>query len=160
MESAANAVSLTFTLGVLLPAVFFLGSQDFYYIALLVGVIGANVLVMGVKPLVAALSSEADWTLRPAGARNCDALCDGGASGGRPGFPSGHVTTATMCVAGLWLRGRDPWALWLGVPWIAAMGWARWAKQCHNWPQITGGVVFGGACALGLHWLYTHVISV
>jgi membrane-associated phospholipid phosphatase len=159
MELMANVISLSFTLGVLLPAVYFIGSQDFYYVVLLGGVLGANVLVMGLKPLVADLFGDVGWSRRPAGARDCNALCDGGASGGRPGFPSGHVTTATMCVAGLWLRGRDPLALWLGVPWIAAMGWARWAKQCHNWQQIAGGVVFGGACAMGLHWLYTHAIS-
>lgn len=160
MEFLANAVSVTFTLGVILPAAFFLGTQDFYYVALLGGVVGANALVMGIKPLVTGLFGNAEWSRRPVGARDCDALCDGGASGGRPGFPSGHVTTAAMCVTGLWLRGGDPLALWLGVPWVAAMGWARWAKHCHNSQQIAGGAVFGGACALGLHWLYTHVISV
>lgn len=160
MESVANAVSITFTLGIIAPAVLFLRSWDFYYIVLLGGIIGANALVMGLKPLVAALFNKAEWPLRPAGARDCDALCNGGASGGRPGFPSGHVTTATLCVVGFWLYGgRQPWILWLGVPWIVAMSWARWAKQCHNWQQILGGIVFGGVCAMGLHWLYTHVIS-
>lgn len=160
MESMANAVSITFALGVIAPSVFFLGSQDFYYVVLLGGIIGANAVVMGLKPLIAALFNDAEWSLRPAGARDCHALCNGGPSGGYPGFPSGHVTTATMCVAGLWLHGgRDPWALWLGVPWIVAMGWARLEKRCHNWQQIVGGVVFGGICAVGLHWLYTHAIS-
>jgi membrane-associated phospholipid phosphatase len=160
MELLANAISITFTIGVIAPAVLFLGSQDFYYVILLSGIIGANALVMGLKPLVAALFSDAEWSRRPAGARDCDALCDGGASGGIPGFPSGHVTTATMCVVGLWLHGGyNPWALWLGVPWIAAMSWARWAKHCHNWQQIVGGLVFGGGCATSLHWLYTHAIS-
>jgi membrane-associated phospholipid phosphatase len=125
-------------------------SQDIYYLVILGGIVGANAIVMGVKPLAVAVFGEADALLRPAGARDCGALCNGGPSGGRPGFPSGHMTTVTTCVAGLWLHGRDPFALWLGVPWIAAMAWARWAKKCHNWAQIMGGIALGVAIAAGI----------
>jgi membrane-associated phospholipid phosphatase len=156
MEALANVVSVTFSLGLILPVFYFLATQDFYYISVIGTVLGANALVMGLKPSLVAVFGAHDPWLRPAGARDCDALCDGGASGGRPGFPSGHMTTATVCVASLWLRDRNPLTLWLGIPWIVVMGWARWAKQCHNWPQILGGVAFGGACAAVLHWFYAQ----
>ncbi len=147
MEYIANAVSITFMLGLILPAGMFLITQDPYYVALIGGVLGTNAIVMGVKPLAVSLFGRADTLLRSDGARDCDALCNGGPSGGRPGFPSGHMTTVSMCVAGLWLRDSNPLALWLGVPWIAAMAWARWVKKCHNWAQIMGGIVFGGVAA-------------
>lgn len=152
-ELIANAVSISFLLALVVPAASFLMTQDFYYVGLIGGIVGANALVMGIKPALTAIVGSAEVLRRPAGAHDCDALCDGGASGGRPGFPSGHMTTVTMCVLGMWLRqpGRGDLVLWLGVPWIAAMAWARWAKQCHNWPQIAGGVVFGGVCAMGLY---------
>jgi membrane-associated phospholipid phosphatase len=156
MELLADAVSMTFTLGLILPGFYFLATQDFYYIGVIGAVLGANALVMGIKPfLVAVLGSHDPW-IRPIGARNCNALGDGGASGGRPGFPSGHMTTATVCVSALWLRDHNPLILWLGIPWIVAMGWARWAKQCHNWQQILGGIAFGVTCAAALHWFYAQ----
>jgi hypothetical protein len=137
MESVANAVSITVTMGVIAPAAMFLVSQDFYYLILLGGIIGTDVLVMGLKPMAATL-----FLSRQADAMDCY----------RPGYPSGHVTTATMCVAGLWFHGgRDPWALWLGVPWIAAMGWAQ---RSHNWQQILGSLVFGSVCVASLHPCY------
>ena len=154
MELIANAVSITFMLGLAVPATMFIITQDLYYVALIGCVLGANAIVMGVKPLAVALFGNADMLVRPAGARDCDALCNGGPSEGRPGFPSGHMTTVAICVAGLWLHGRDPLVLWLGVPWIAVMAWARWAKKCHNWQQIVGGVVLGAALAVGLQWFF------
>ena len=155
MEALANAVSITFMLGLAVPAFMFLGTQDLYYVALMGSVLGANAIVMGVKPLVVALFGDVEALVRPAGARDCDALCNGGPSGGKPGFPSGHMTTVSICVAGLWLHGgRNPLVLWLGVPWIAAMAWARWAKKCHNWTQIVGGIVLGVALAVGLQLLF------
>lgn len=151
MELIANAVSISFILGLVVPALMFVATQDLYYAALVGGVLGANAIVMGVKPTAAAFFGGADAVVRPAGARDCDALCNGGPSGGKPGFPSGHMTTVSMCVAGLWLHGgREPMVLWLGLPWVAAMVWARWAKKCHNWVQIAGGIVLGVALAAGL----------
>jgi membrane-associated phospholipid phosphatase len=150
MEAAANVISVTFLVGLIVPMLMYVTSQDIYYLVILGGIVGANAIVMGVKPLAVAVFGEADALLRPDGARDCGALCNGGPSGGRPGFPSGHMTTVTTCVAGLWLHGRDPFALWLGVPWIAAMAWARWAKKCHNWAQIMGGIALGVAIAAGI----------
>ena len=137
MESVANAVSITVTMGIIAPAAMFLVSQDFYYLILLCGIIGTNVLVTGPTPMVAT------FFLSPQ---------KGALDYGRPGFPSGHVMTATLCVTGLWLHGgRDPWALWLGVPWITAMGWAQ---RSHNWQQILGSLVFGSVCVASLHPCY------
>jgi hypothetical protein len=53
------------------------------------------------------------------------------------------MTTVTMFVAILWLRFGDERILWVGIPWILAMAWARWAKRCHNLIQIAGGVATG-----------------
>jgi membrane-associated phospholipid phosphatase len=108
---------------------------------MVVALLLANVGVAGLKELVGS------WSPRPAGARACDAFCMNGPVGGRPGFPSGHVMTATMFVALLWSRTRSTWTLWIGVPWILAMAWSRWAKQCHTPVQMIGGVFFGLAGA-------------
>jgi hypothetical protein len=129
----------------------FLWSLWFRDVWLLGALFLANVAVAGIKELV----GSHGWTARPAGAWGCDAFCVAGGSGGRPGFPSGHMTTVSMFVAVLWFRFGDMRILWVGVPWIFAMAWARWVKLCHNLPQIAGGVVMGVVSA----YIYTQLIS-
>jgi hypothetical protein len=46
-------------------------------------------------------------------------------------------------VAALWWHTQSPIVLWIGVPWITAMAWARHAKRCHNWQQIVAGICTG-----------------
>lgn len=95
------------------------------------------------------------WSRRPVGAQDCDLWCVGGPVDGAPGFPSGHMMTATLLVTGLWLITRSPVVVWVGVPWVLVMAWARWAKHCHSIVQIVGGAVLGwaiGRWAIG-RWL-------
>lgn len=151
MLSLANLVSMSFVLALLAPLGLYMWTGDGYYAWLAAAIVAANVVVAALKPLFARWGAA--WTRRPAGATDCDALCMQGAAGGAPGFPSGHMTSVVMAVVGIWLRTGDQNVLTVGVPWIAAMAWARWAKHCHTWPQILGGSAFGAACAAGLHGL-------
>jgi hypothetical protein len=140
----ADAVSMTFLVTLIGPTVVFMVTHVWWWIWLVAAILGANVAVIGLKEMIAPAGS---WALRPPDAYGCDALCIGGPAGGQPGFPSGHMTTTTMFVVALWLRFQQPVILWVGVPWIFAMAWARWTKQCHNWRQIVGGTLFGGISA-------------
>lgn len=150
--SLANAVSMTFLVALISPAYMFVVTRDIWWLKLLAAILGANVVVAGLKEVFAATGWPGMG--RPRGAVACDALCVGDAVGGRPGFPSGHMTTAVMFVAALWLHTRAAWVPWIGVPWICAMAWARWAKQCHNVLQIVGGSGFG---LLGAYLFYRLV---
>jgi membrane-associated phospholipid phosphatase len=138
MNTLANAVSISAFAVPMVQTVAAPTRSNIYLFALL---LVANVAVAVTKMIF----GNAGWRARPAGARDCDLLCIGGPAGGQPGFPSGHMTTVTFWVVATWLRSRDRRILWWGVPWIAAMAWARAAKSCHNWQQILGGMVFGGA---------------
>lgn len=135
----ANAISLSFLTALVLPLFAYTYTADTFYLYLPVGILVANVTVDGTKRVF----GSAGVFGRPAGATGCDLFCIGGPVGGQPGFPSGHVTTATMFVAALWLHTHRLWILIVGIPWIAAMAWARWYKHCHNIPQIVGGVAVG-----------------
>jgi membrane-associated phospholipid phosphatase len=112
--------------------------------ALLIGLIGANAAVAGLKRLI---GGSGVWG-RPAGARGCGALCDGGAVGGEPGFPSGHMTTVTMFVTVMWLWISEWWVLAAGGVWATAVAWSRWVKRCHSVLQIVGGTAFGVGCGV------------
>ena len=135
----ADWISISFLTALVLPMGIWIYSRDTWYLKLVVGVLGANALVVGIKTLFGSHS----FFGRPAGARGCDILCRGGAVGGVPGFPSGHMTTAAVVVSALWWHTHDIRVLWIGGPWVAAMAWARWAKQCHNWQQIIAGAALG-----------------
>lgn len=139
MMSVANAISVSFLVTLVLPLLAYTQTADAFYLYLPTGILITNIAVDGTKRV---LGSSGVFG-RPAAAAGCDLFCIGGPVGRQPGFPSGHVTTATMFVAAMWLHTRALWVLIIGVPWVAAMAWARWYKHCHNIPQIVGGVVAG-----------------
>lgn len=133
----ANAVSIS---AFAVPLAVTVANPTPWHVRLIGLLILVNVGVAALKPLF----GRTGWFARPAGARDCDLLCMAGPAGGAPGFPSGHMTTVTFWVVATWLQSKDRRVLWWGVPWIAAMAWARAAKSCHNWQQILGGIVVGG----------------
>lgn len=139
-EMWADAVSMSFVAAFVIPGALWLHG-DMWYGQLLGSVIVANLAVAGLKQIFGTAVPFG----RPQGATGCDLLCRGGSAGGQPGFPSGHMTTATLLVSALWFHTGDQWTLWIGVPWIAAMAWARWSKRCHNWQQIVAGTILGSA---------------
>lgn len=142
----ANIVSLTFT-GTLIGCVFMYAYEgDIWWIWLFGGLIVANVLVWGLKLLFGTNPPFG----RPTAASGCDAFCLKGPVGGAPGFPSGHMTFSSMFVMALWLRYHNPLTLWIGIPWLLAMGWSRWAKRCHNIEQIVAGTLTGAISAAAL----------
>lgn len=146
---AADLVSLSLVVAMLGPIAWWMWSGDLWYGLFSVGLIGANAVVAAVKRLCGVSGIFG----RPVGAAGCDLLCMDGPTGRAPGFPSGHMTTAAMVVSGLWYHTGSATVLWIGIPWICAMGWSRWAKSCHNWIQVGAGTVFGWACgyAVGLY---------
>jgi membrane-associated phospholipid phosphatase len=148
----ANAISMSFVAGVALPAGLWLITGSVWYAGLAVVVLAQAVAIEVIKPYLTVLGP---WTLRPAGARGCDMLCQGGPVGGAPGFPSGHMAAASLLVVALWLHTRRPVVLWVGGPWLLAMAWARWTKECHSLVQIVGGATLGA----GVGWSYAHVIG-
>lgn len=145
----ADAISMTFGAAVAVPIGIWVIVGDAWYARLAAVVLLQAVAIEVAKPYLTGLGA---WTLRPAGARGCDALCRDGTVGGAPGFPSGHMAAATLLVAALWLHTRRPVVLWIGGPWVAAMAWARWAKECHSLVQIAGGMGVGSLVA----WIYAH----
>jgi membrane-associated phospholipid phosphatase len=109
---------------------------------LLIALVGANVAVAGLKRLI---GGAGIWG-RPTGAHGCGAMCDGGAVGGEPGFPSGHMTTVSMFATVMLSQTAVDWRLL--TAWALAVAWSRWVKRCHSVFQIIGGTVFGVGCGV------------
>lgn len=137
---AANAISMSFVAGVAVPTGLWLFTGSVWYVGLAVAVLAQAIAIEAIKPYLVRLGS---WTKRPTDARGCDMLCVGGPVGGAPGFPSGHMAAASLLVVALWFHTHRPIVLWIGVPWLLAMAWARWYKECHSLVQIAGGTALG-----------------
>jgi membrane-associated phospholipid phosphatase len=137
MKPVADIVSLS---ALFIPLAACIWLQDWW---LLGGLLLANAGAAGIKQL---MGGRGVWG-RPAGAHGCGALCDGGEASGKPGFPSGHMTTVTMFATVMYYRIPDVWPVW-SIAWLFAVAWSRWAKRCHSVLQIVGGAVFGAGCGV------------
>jgi len=84
---------------------------------------------------------------RPAGAKNCNLFCQGGAVGGQPGFPSGHMGSSAVLVGLLYDAFPFPTVLIGGIVWLLLMAYSRYAKECHTLTQIVAGTCYGLAVA-------------
>ena len=146
--NVANWVSLTFLGAIAGPLTMYATTGETFYGALAAIVIAVAGFVEGMKRL---LGTGAFWLQRPHGATSCDVFCVGQVVEGSPGFPSGHMAVVSVVVMALWLHLEKSWILYIGLPWICAMAWARWVKRCHTWVQIIGGVVVGVVAAYVLN---------
>jgi membrane-associated phospholipid phosphatase len=89
---------------------------------------------------------------RPDGACNCDILNLKGSYSGKSGFPSGHMASVACALAIVGLRMvparlQTRYAVLFALPLIAAMGWARIEKRCHDLQQVVFGTLYGGLFA-------------
>jgi len=149
----ADAVSLSFLLAFIIPIIMFIKGSDFWWLKLLAYLVITNIGVEGLKMICGTQCP------RPTLANNCNAFCRGGAVGGEPGFPSGHMTTSTMFVVIMWLRFGNNYILLAGVPWLLIMAWSRMIKQCHTWQQICAGMFTGLLFALLFALLFPLLLN-
>ncbi len=99
-----------------------------------------------------------DFAKRPQGACGCDYISQKGDVSGRPGCPSGHMsTTAYFVVFNLLLLKNsnfiksnfNKWLfIFMNIVLLIAMGWARYYKNCHSIIQIVLGIMLGSILAI------------
>jgi membrane-associated phospholipid phosphatase len=131
--NTADAVSLTLLLTYAIPIA--LTCYNPKYFVLFIAVIFTWLSVEAIKPFI--------QSPRPSGATKCDRWCREGPSGGRPGFPSGHMASVAVLVALLAYSFPSLLVLLSAVVWLLAMAWSRLEKQCHTSKQVLGGTVYG-----------------
>ena len=86
-------------------------------------------------------------SVRPQGARGCDAWCRAGPSAGQPGMPSTHTAFAAFFAA-----FYGPMVPWWGqmmfALYVIAVAWSRLTKRCHTMGQVVAGALLGVVVAL------------
>lgn len=93
---------------------------------------------------------------RPEGACGCDYLSKQGDVSGKPGFPSGHMSTISFFVfyninsilQSKYTSTNKNMQILANIILLLSTGWARWIKKCHSVSQIIAGTFLGGFVAL------------
>ena len=141
---------------IMYPCIQYILTLDPAYAAAVVGLLATHLVNASGKLAAVKWRGSEEWTRRPDGARDCDMMCRNGDVSGKPGFPSGHMSTAAFfCVfIGLlaWRRHVSSKYLVLvcGCAYVVLTAYARLKKKCHNEVQVVAGAllgaVMGAAC--------------
>ena len=129
--TAWDIVSLSIIPLILSPIYFWYISGNIHHLIGFAGLIGTSFTIEMIKHFI--LSD----IHRPHGAKGCDLLCLHESDENQPGMPSGHA--ATMGFYGMYYGITDP----LYFIYTLIMVISRYMKKCHNWQQITAGLLFG-----------------
>ena len=99
--------------------------------------------------------SNLEFVKRPQGANNCDLCSKDGDQSGKPGFPSGHLTSIVSFFTSIYLLFPEYRiiSLWVGIVYALLMTWSRIHKKCHTLLQTVAGMVLGFSVSVGLESL-------
>lgn len=136
----ADYISSSIIALVCYPFLRFLETQDVKYLYFGVCLIAIDLSTKVIKYLTRNLG---DLFTRPELATGCDILCREGPCGNKPGFPSGHMTTAAFFSTVFYLTNPSVVTASVGISIIIATAWARYIKNCHNVLQICAGGIYG-----------------
>lgn len=122
--------------------------------------LGSDLFTLGIKEVSKHAPESLNFMLhRPLGAYNTDVLSRNGPKPyNAPGFPSGHMTVATLFavyrIIKLYEESgslknvlKKPLQILFYVSIIVSMAVARWYKRSHTPIQIAGGFIFGAVVA-------------
>lgn len=133
------------------PFLQFTLTGDFFFVVFSFSIIVCHLVTAGLKRLTASYVAHPAF-LRPLHARNCDIMCRNGLVGGKPGFPSGHMSsTALFCTLIILYKYRVTGSTKFELMVLGAVAFAftmltalaRFYKGCHNIIQIGCGTVLG-----------------
>jgi hypothetical protein len=116
-----------------------------------------NIISLFIHDIIKGLSirSKLKFLKRPQGANNCDICSKNGDQSGKPGFPSGHLTSTVSFFTSVYLLFPEfqKGSLLVGIIYTLLMAWSRINKKCHTLLQTVAGSVLGFGVSVGLELL-------
>lgn len=106
------------------------------------------------------IGSKLEFLKRPLGANNCDICSKNGDQSGKPGFPSGHLTSTVSFFTSIYLLFPEyrMGSLLIGSIYTVLMAWSRINKKCHTLLQTVAGTVLGFGVSFGLESMRNLII--
>jgi len=142
MSLIDEIISLSLVPIIGIPYIFFIVNQDkkWLFVALYSFIaISIHNLIKKVTP-----TKKFKFLQRPFGAYNCDLFSKDGNQTGKPGFPSGHVTSIVSFFVSIQILFPQykNFTVPIGIIYTILMTVSRINKKCHTLLQtITGGVL-------------------
>jgi membrane-associated phospholipid phosphatase len=138
MSQFLDNISQSFLLIFVVPLL--LSFHNTFYLWIIGGVIIFDIFLCFIKH---SIGNKEQIFQRPQGASACNIFCLPSNDQGKPGFPSGHVATTTMMMLILVYYIKDIHFTVFALIYIILMALSRYSKKCHNWTQISWGLIFG-----------------
>ena len=143
MSLVDEAISLSLNGIIVVPFLLYLVGNDnrWLYISLY------SFINIQIHDIIKIISKKYNYEFlkRPLGAMNCDAFSRNGLVEGKPGFPSGHVTSTVSLFVGMYLLFPEykNYALIGGTIYSILMAVSRINKKCHTPLQTIAGATLG-----------------
>jgi membrane-associated phospholipid phosphatase len=151
LKKIADMVSLSLVIMVCFPFVMYGVTKDVKYLLWGIGMVISEVINASFKMIV---GTKIPAFERPPCAENCSLFNNGGPCGGKPGFPSGHVSMTTCFFFFGYLLTRNVFYLYFGIVWIIAMAWSRIERCCHTPLQTIAGFISGVVSTILMYILF------
>jgi len=142
MDIFHETVSYSLVGIIALPVILFITNRDIKFLYIVLFSISTNMIHHIIKNY--SLNYNYKFTKRPQGATNCNLWANNGNVEGRPGFPSGHVTSITSFFTSIYLLFPEYQSIvvTVGPIYTLLMAYSRIYKKCHTLLQtVTGGLL-------------------
>jgi membrane-associated phospholipid phosphatase len=122
----------------IIPAILYIVNGDALQLKGLIGVNATTYISEGIK-----YGIIKNYSVRPKGARDCDAFCRDGNQSGKPGMPSSH--SATMAFFTVFYIGQTQNVFLKSaiIIYSSLVILSRYLKRCHTVNQILIGTILG-----------------
>jgi membrane-associated phospholipid phosphatase len=153
MDTINEVISYSAIGVIALPLVLFFVKKDIRYLYIILLGTANNMIHNIIKNY--SLNYNYEFTKRPQGAYNCNLLANNGNQSGRPGFPSGHVTSITTFFTSIYLLFPEyqTETLTIGSIYTIIMAYSRIYKKCHTLLQTITGALLGVVFPLFIQYL-------
>ena len=143
MDEFHEAVSYSLIGIISLPIILFIMNRDIRYLYIVLFGLSTNMIHHLIKNY--SLNYDYEFTKRPIGATNCNLWANNGNVEGKPGFPSGHVTSITTFFTSIYLLFPEYQSMTLSIGSIYTifMAYSRMYKKCHTLLQTVTGALLG-----------------
>lgn len=143
MSLISEVISLSLIPIIATPYILFIISHDKRWLLIaLYSFIGVSIhsLIKKISP-----HQKYKFLQRPFGATNCDLFSRNGSQEGKPGFPSGHVTSIVSFFVSIYLLFPNyrKYTIPFGIIYTILMAISRINKRCHTLLQVICGALLG-----------------
>jgi len=143
MDTFQETVSYSLIGIIAAPIIMFFVKRDIRFLYVVLFGLSTNMIHHIIKNY--SLNYDYEFTKRPKGATNCNLWSNNGNVEGKPGFPSGHVTSLTSFFTSIYLLFPEYQEITLpiGAVYTVFMAYSRMYKRCHTLLQTIAGASLG-----------------